>query len=320
LESVCAGLDRRAEMQLSAWISMLETLEQNETPAGFVEWMEVERIDGRAWDLGLYRHWVDPMNPFAAALRSHAHGIAVTSATLRDGTGDDAEDWRVARERTGTGHLCDSPHEFSAPSPFDYAAQTKIIVITDVRKDDQQQVAAAYAALFTAAGGGSIGLFTAIGRLRAAHHYMAQPLEEAGIRLYAQHIDGMDTGTLVDIFREDTHACLLGTDAVRDGIDVPGESLRLLVYDRVPWPRPTILHKARREQYGGQRYDDLITRLKLRQAYGRLIRRAGDKGVFVMLDSALPSRLCGAFPPGVKIQRLGLAEAAQETALFLGHH
>ena len=42
----------------------------------------------------------------------------------------------------------------------------------------------------------------------------------------------------------------------------------------------------------------MLTRLKLKQAYGRLIRRAGDTGVFVLLDKAMPSRLFGAFPEG----------------------
>jgi ATP-dependent DNA helicase DinG len=47
-----------------------------------------------------------------------------------------------------------------------------------------------------------------------------------------------------------------------------------------------------------------------------LIRRAGDTGVFVMLDSALPSRLAAAFPPGVAVQRLGLADAVTEIRNF----
>lgn len=37
------------------------------------------------------------------------------------------------------------------------------------------------------------------------------------------------------MFRDDVHSCLLGTDAIRDGVDVPGEALRLIVFDRVPW-------------------------------------------------------------------------------------
>jgi ATP-dependent DNA helicase DinG len=110
---------------------------------------------------------------------------------------------------------------------------------------------------------------------------------------------------------------LLGTDAVRDGVDVPGDSLRLIVFDRVPWPRPTILHRARREAFGKKQYDERLARLKLKQAFGRLIRRAGDKGVFVMLDSMLPSRLYGAFPPGVEIEKTGLSDAAEQIKKFL---
>ena len=82
---------------------------------------------------------------------------------------------------------------------------------------------------------------------------------------------------------------------MRDGIDVPGRSLRLIVFERVPWPRPTLLHRARRDAFGGRAYEEMLTRLKLKQAYGRLVRRAGDRGVFVMLDRQLPSRLRAPF-------------------------
>lgn len=311
IESVCNRLTYWAENTLSGWINMLATLEQDEKPADSIDWMEIERIEGQAVDIGLYRHWVDPMKSFATALRPHAHGVVITSATLRDGTGDEAEDWRVARERTGTDYLGTDTNLFSVASPFDYASRTRILIVNDVRKDDMDQVAAAYRVLFEAAGGGGLGLFTAIQRLRAVYDRIAMPLEDKDIALYAQHIDDVDTGTLVDIFREEKNACLLGTDAVRDGVDVPGDSLRILVYDRVPWPRPTILHRARREAFGGRRYDELMTRLKLRQAFGRLVRRADDRGIFVMLDSMLPTRLLGAFPTGVPVERVGLADAAQ---------
>ena len=149
------------------------------------------------------------------------------------------------------------------------------------------------------------------------HERIAEPLDVAGLPLYAQHIDGLDVATLVEIFRAEEDACLLGTDAVRDGVDVPGRALRLIVFDRVPWPRPDILHKARRVAFGGKKWDERLTRRRLRQAYGRLIRRADDTGVFVLLDPMMPSRLCGAFPAGVEIQRVGLAEAVAETARFL---
>src|SRR3546814_13782081 len=79
---------------------------------------------------------------------------------------------------------------------------------------------------------------------------IADRLSRAGLPLYAQHVDPLDTGTLVDIFRAEPHASLLGTDALRDGVDVPGESLRLAIMEGVPWPRPTLLHAAPRAEIG----------------------------------------------------------------------
>eukprot|EP01041_Mallomonas_annulata_P024708 gene24708-45558_t len=100
-------------------------------------------------------------------------------------------------------------------------------------------------------------------------------------------------------------------------MDVPGRSLRLLVFDRVPWPRPDILHKARRVRFGGKGYDDGIARARIAQAFGRLIRRADDRGVFVMLDAACPTRLFAALPPGCEPVRLGLAEAVEAVREFV---
>jgi ATP-dependent DNA helicase DinG len=205
----------------------------------------------------------------------------------------------------GAVHLEGAALRARVPSPFDYVAQTRVFVVTDVRRDEMDQVAAATRELFLAAGGGALGLFTAIARLRAVHRRIGPALEAAGLDLYAQHVDGLDTATLVDIFRAEVDSCLLGTDAVRDGVDVPGRALRLI-------------HKARRAAFGGRDYDDRLTRLKLKQAYGRLIRRGDDKGVFVLLDSRMPSRLLGAFPEGVTVQRVGLAEAVAEVRGFLG--
>jgi ATP-dependent DNA helicase DinG len=97
---------------------------------------------------------------------------------------------------------------------------------------------------------------------------------------------------------------------------VPGRSLRLAVFDKVPWPKPTILHKARRARFG-KTYDDLLTRLRLKQAFGRLIRGATDKGCFVILEGATPSRLLTAFPPDAPVKRCGLREAIGDIAAFL---
>ena len=77
------------------------------------------------------------------------------------------------------------------------------------------------------------------------------------------------------------------------------------------------IHKARRDHFGKQTYDDLITRLRLKQAFGRLIRKETDRGVFVMLDGASPTRLLSGLPSDVIVERVGLAEAIEKTKGFL---
>lgn len=316
LEAAIRGLERRADMQLGGWSALLRDLGDEPRPET-VEWLALDRADGAETDVAVNRNWIDPGIPFAASVAQPAHGVVVTSATLTDGEIEADLAWRAAEAATGLRHLPESPAAARIASPFDYAAQTRIFIVTDIPRDDIGQVAAAFASLMTAAQGGGLGLFTAIARLRAVHERIAPALEANGLTLLAQHVDAMSTATLVDIFRAEEDSCLLGTDAVRDGVDVPGRSLRLIVFDRVPWPRPDILHRARKPVFGGAQYDDRITRLRLRQAYGRLVRRADDRGVFAILDRALPSRLVAAFPPGVPVLRVPLVEAIEATAEFL---
>jgi ATP-dependent DNA helicase DinG len=316
IEAMSRGLERRAETQAQSWVAMLKSL-ASPTPPEFVDWFAIERFEGRDLDIGFRRHWIDPTVPFIAEVAARAHGLVVTSATLTDGSGESSSDWQAAEARTGARHLPKPAIRAEVPSPFDYKNHTRVVIVTDVRKDALDQVAAAYRELFLASGGGALGLFTAISRLRAVHQRIAGPLEEMGVQLLAQHVDALDVSTLVDIFRAEDDSCLLGTDAVRDGVDVPGRSLRLIVFDRVPWPRPDILHRARRAAFGARRYEDMIARLRLKQAFGRLVRRADDRGVFVLLDPMMPSRLLGAFPQGVETSRVGLKEAVEIVRGFL---
>ena len=320
IEGALRGLDRRARVQLPAWRAMLHDLVASEDDAaGFVDWFESVHSaaqNGRLADAAFRRHYVDPTEPLHATVFRPAHGVLVTSATLSD-SGHDSP-FALAELRTGAARLSASPKLLKLTSPFDYAANARAIVVTDVGKDDPRQIAAAMRELFLASGGGALGLFTAIRRLRAVYDRIAAPLAEAGLPLYAQHVDPLEVGALVDIFRAEEDACLLGTDAIRDGVDVPGRSLRLLVFDRLPWPRPDILHKARKERFGGRLYDDAIARARISQAFGRLIRRADDKGVFVLLDPAAPTRLFSALPEGITLQRMGLVEAIEEVKGFVG--
>ncbi len=293
---------------IAAWEALLARMGGPADPE-FVDWLALERSEAREFDVGIHRRWLDPMKPLAQVVLEPAHGVMVTSATLKDGN-----QWDGAVARSGAPHLSLAPRLSSFASPFDYAAQAAVLIVTDVAKGDMAALAGAYARLIEAAQGGALGLFTAIRRLRAVHGRIADRLARAGLPLYAQHVDPIDTGTLVDIFRDDPRASLLGTDALRDGVDVPGHSLRLVVMEQVPWPKPSILHRARRLAGGGGAYDDSIIRARLAQAFGRLIRSRSDHGHFVVLSAAFPSRLLSAFPQGTPVTRLTLEEALQRVA------
>ena len=389
LEGAIRGLTLRASGPLSAWVVMLKDCSAVESSQdgrdGFVDWMQIDRIEGQDRDVGLHRHHLDPSEPFAEQVLKQAHGVAITSATLRDSAprvssprdsaprdkqpiapsqenntdtdttradtitpqgqnhGTDpaqpnprmpqdlnpsASDtdvtadslrasWLTAQTVTGASHLPHPALLSQHDSPFDYARQTRIFVVNDVVRDRPEATAGAMASLMQAAGGGTLGLFTAIQRLKSVYPLLNRKLDEAGLPLYGQHVDRMNLQTLLSLFRADRDSCLIGTDAVRDGVDVPGDALRMIIYDRVPWPRPDMLFRARANWQGREAWTDRATRMKLRQAFGRLVRRRTDRGVFVMLDSRLPTRLTSAFPADVEVQRLGLAEAIPAIRSFL---
>ena len=181
-----------------------------------------------------------------------AHGVLITSATLTDGSGDLEADWAAAEARTGAHASAEAGDaRRRCTSPFDYPDADPRL-----RRDRRRARTISTrwpppiaSCSWRRAAAGS-GLFTAITRLRAVHKRIAPALEaEPASRCSPSMSTRIDTSTLVDIFRAEEDACLLGTDAVRDGVDVPGRSLRLIVFDRVPWPRPDILHKARRSPF-----------------------------------------------------------------------
>ena len=89
------------------------TLDVEDVPPQFVDWFSITRSQGRPFDAGMHRHWVDPTIPFAREVLARSHGAVITSATLRDHTQPDLDDdeddeqdtWLAAEVRTGTQHF-----------------------------------------------------------------------------------------------------------------------------------------------------------------------------------------------------------------------
>ena len=189
VEGAIRGLSWRRET-LAAWIALLARIGGEADPE-FVDWLAVERIDGRELDVAIHRRWLDPTKPLAATVLAPADGVLVTSATLRGG-----EEWAAAEARTGAAHLALPARAVRGRKPVRLCGCSEVLIVTDVKQGDIASLAGAYARLIEAANGGTLGLFTAIQRLKAVHARIADRLARAGLPLLAQHVDPIDAGTL----------------------------------------------------------------------------------------------------------------------------
>src|SRR6478672_8015909 len=127
VDGAIRGLSWRRET-LAAWIALLARI-GGEADGEFVDWLAVERVDGREYDVAIHRRWLDPTKPLAGAVIAPADGVLVTSATLRGG-----EDWPAADMRTGALHLPAPAAHFEAESPFDYAGCSEVLIVTDIKQ------------------------------------------------------------------------------------------------------------------------------------------------------------------------------------------
>ncbi|WP_342741446.1 ATP-dependent DNA helicase [Ruania alba] len=153
------------------------------------------------------------------------------------------------------------------------------------------------AELVTASGGGALGLFSSRRGAQAAAEAMRERLDTPIL------LQGEDVlPTLVREFAADPAASLFGTLSLWQGVDVPGQSCRLVLIDRIPFPRPDDPIKAARTEVvgksGGNGFMAISAThaaLLLAQGAGRLIRSTTDRGVVAVLDPRLRTARYGTF-------------------------
>lgn len=267
-------------------LRLVFTGEGADTP--LVRWLE--RRGGREMNHAVRAAPVEIAGALRDALFDRVDTAVLTSATLatRDG-------FSFVRNRLGitTGLRV---REAIYPSPFDYESQTMIAIPTDLpapRNEDQpemhritSEIVADFAEITD---GGIFVLFTSYRALKV----VAANLRKAGIeRRWPLFVQGESARVrLLDAFIGSGRGILLGVTSFWEGVDVPGDPLRGIIINKLPFKVPTEpLTQARIEaieQNGGNSFMDYIlphAALRLKQGFGRLIRSTSDKGAVVLLD------------------------------------
>ena len=178
-------------------------------------------------------------------------------------------------------------------SPFDHPRSGILYIARHLPRPGRDGLAGAYVdeigELIEAAGGRTLGLFSS---MRAARQAGDELRGRIGFPLLCQGDD--QTAQLVRQFAADEPTCLFGTLSLWQGVDVPGPSLRLVIIDRIPFPRPDDpLASARQRAVaarGGNGFMSVAATqaaLLLAQGSGRLLRTMSDRGVVAVLDPRL---------------------------------
>jgi DNA polymerase-3 subunit epsilon/ATP-dependent DNA helicase DinG len=208
-----------------------------------------------------------------------------TSATLAVGGTFD-----YFRSRVG---LRSEVEELILPSPFDFLHQALVCLPTDLpppeHEDFDSHVEEVVAAVARRVGGRTLVLFTSHRQLRDVHAALKHRVDLDEVLILGQGIDGQRRH-LLKSFEEAERPLLLGTASFWEGIDVPGERLSCVIMVRLPFPVPSEPVYAARAEQVRDAFAQLAlpqAALRLKQGFGRLIRRSTDRGAVIILDNRI---------------------------------
>lgn len=221
------------------------------------------------------------------------------------------------------------------PSEFDYQLQAKFYVVDEevALKDLDYESYVTYltrsiTTLLKKNEQSALVLFTSHEVLQDVYARMHLHFLENGREILAQGIGG-SRERLLRRFKHSKSSILFGADSFWEGVDLPGDSLELIIVTRLPFEHPSRkMIEAKTRYFSEQRLNyfkqEALPKvsLKLRQGLGRLIRSREDQGVFILLDSRILDASYGkqlqqALPKSLPIERVSLSEARDATCKFL---
>lgn len=285
-------------------------LAPGEDAAAFVRWMET-RGKGPRSNLVLAAAPIELGPVLRESLFTKVEAGVLTSATL---TTDRTFDFLRGRLGIGVEELALDENaveveEGIVPSPFDFRTQTLLGVPTDLPppelRDGSFEAATAevVAELAEITDGGLFVLFTAHGSLRRTAGELRARGVDARWPLFVQGEE--DRHRLLARFVDAGSGVLLGTSSFWEGVDVPGEPLRGLVIQKLPFRVPTEPITAARmealERRGADPFRHFMlphAALRLKQGFGRLVRSRTDRGVVLILDDRFVTKRYGRYLQG----------------------
>lgn len=251
-----------------------------------VAWVELERGDRAV----IRTAPAEVASALREHLFEHCETVVLTSATLAV-----AGSFGYIRDRLGV----EDAEELVLDSPFDYLRQSLCCLPAGMPGHDDplhaRVVAEMVAQIAIELGGRTLVLFTGYQALREVHSLLKGLLQGEGIAVLGQGLDGSRNQVLRN-FRNDSRTVLLGTNSFWEGIDLPGEVLQCVVIDKLPFPVPNDpIFQARArgslDSFAQLSLPEAVLRLK--QGFGRLVRRHGDRGAVVICDPRISIRKYG---------------------------
>ena len=222
--------------------------------------------------------------------------VVLTSATLSVGSSFDSAAGALGLRGEGAPRW----EGVDVGSPFDYPRQGILYLAKHLEKPGRRLTEAQLdemLALLEASGGGALGLFSS---RRAAEEAAEALRRRTELPILCQGDSSL--AGLVQEFTEDPATSLFGTMSLWQGVDVPGASCRLVMIDRIPFPRPddplSTARSRAAERAGGNGFMSVSAThaaVRLAQGAGRLIRAGGDRGVVAILDSRIATARYGGF-------------------------
>ncbi|HAA84902.1 MAG TPA: ATP-dependent DNA helicase [Kosmotogaceae bacterium] len=217
--------------------------------------------------------------------------------------------------------LQDDFHALKLGTSFDFGKQLRLMLADDMpeyyqNSDEYLDSGASFIRdVLNIVGGGSAVLFTSYNDMEYVVSKIHRDLKSVELKVQSR---SESASVMLAEHSISDKSVIFGTQTLWEGIDLPGDKLKLLIIFKLPFDRPDEPITRARIGYYGQNsfmeglykyyYPKMIT--MFRQGIGRVIRTKDDHGVVIVLDKRIADsarnysvKLLNSLPVGLAVER-----------------